>query len=238
MIIIDKTKKITDNINNFIDNKSQKLSEEINIFVDKSKRVSKKINNFIDNKSRKISRDIDNFIDNIFIDIASNMTGFFKKLNFTPNHLTTIGNIFGIFCIKNLISENYVYAALYYFFRYLFDCLDGYYSRKYRLESTLGDNYDHYSDYIFFAITTYILFKNVNFVNNNIFYIIYIFLSITASLHLSCTEYFFKTNKNVNSHLSKLKIICPNKNLIHIVKYVGCGSLILFVIISLLFYTK
>jgi len=106
------------------------------------------------------------------------------------------------------------------------------------MESKFGDNYDHYSDYIFFAITTYILFKKINFVNNNIFYISYIFLSITASLHLSCTEYFFNSNKDINAHLSKLKIICTNKNLIHIVKYVGCGSLILFVILCLFFYTK
>ena len=113
MTIIDKTKNISKNINNFIDNKSHKISKEINIFVDKSKKVSQKINNFIDDKSRKISRDIDNFVDNIVIDIASYMTSFFKNLNFTPNHLTTIGNIFGIFCIKIyyqkiIIMQHYV----------------------------------------------------------------------------------------------------------------------------------
>ena len=190
------------------------------------------------NYGRKIPREIDNFFDNIMIDLASYLSGFFKKINFNPNHLTTIGNIFGIFCINYLLSKNYKYSAFCYFARYLFDCLDGFYSRKYNMETEFGDNYDHYSDYIFFIITTYILFQKVNFKNNQYFKIIYLLLSLTASIQLGCTEHFFKTKDKTNTHLSNLINICPKKNFINIIKYFGSGSFILFVIISLLYYIK
>tara|TARA_B100001094_G_scaffold333314_1_gene410612 strand:- start:2076 stop:2660 length:585 start_codon:yes stop_codon:yes gene_type:complete len=187
---------------------------------------------------RKIPREIDNFIDNILIDFSSFISPFLKQLNFTPNQITTIGNVFGLLCVKNLEYQNYKSASIFYLLRYICDNTDGFYSRKYNLETPFGDNYDHYSDYIFLAVTTYYLYFKVEFINKNTFWFIFIILFITSTIHLGCTEQFFQSKEGVNSHLNKLKAVCPKKNIINFIKYFGSGTFIIFVTLSLYYYTN
>ena len=51
-------------------------------------------------------------------------------------------------------------------------------------------------------------------------------------------EHYNKANEEVNTQLSKLKNICLKKEYIYITKYIGSGTLYLYIILSLLFYTK
>lgn len=105
------------------------------------------------------------------------------------------------------------------------------------METEFGDNYDHYSDYIFIIFVLYYIFFKIIFINNKIKFII-IFVIFTATIHLGCTEHYFDSKNNVNNHLSKIKILCPNKNIINLVKLGGSGSFILLIFILLMFYTK
>ena len=187
---------------------------------------------------RKINRNIDNFIDNIFIDISNLLCPLLNYLNFTPNMITGINIICSIICLYNLYIKDYKLGIIFLILTYLFDVLDGFYARKYKMETYFGDLLDHYTDYIFYIVLFYLLLFRIPFKNKNYFIIILLFLSINTILHLSCGEYYNNASIKVNTQLSKLIYFCPNKKYIHYTKYGGGGSFILFIIISLLFYTK
>ena len=189
-------------------------------------------------KYKKISSNYDNFFDNFINNLSIMLIKFFRILNFTPNYLTTIGNIFGILCIVCLLYKKYYLAVIFYLMRYLFDAMDGLYARTYNMETKFGDNYDHISDYIFFTLTSLIFLLKIDFTYNFAFKIFYIMLSITSAMHLGCIENYFINTKNSNKHLPLLKILCPKKISIHFIKYFGPGTFIIFVCVSLLFLTK
>tara|TARA_B000000475_G_scaffold107144_1_gene86938 strand:+ start:263 stop:829 length:567 start_codon:yes stop_codon:yes gene_type:complete len=187
---------------------------------------------------RKIKKDMDNFVDNIFIDISELLCPFFKYFNFTPNMITGINIICSILCLYYLYIGEYKLGVLFLILTYLFDALDGFYARKYKMETYFGDLLDHYTDYIFYLGLYYLLLFKIPFKNNKNFIFILSILSITGILHLGCTEHYNSASSNVNTQLSHLKKLCPNKKNIHYTKYLGPGTSILFISIALLFYIK
>lgn len=187
---------------------------------------------------RKISREKDNFIDNIFIDISELLCPLFKYFNFTPNMITGINIICSLLCLYYLYIGEYILGVIFLILTYLFDALDGFYARKYKMETYFGDLLDHYTDYFLYIVLYYLLLFKIPFKNNKIFLIILSILSITSTIHLGCTEHYNLASSKVNTQLSKLQKICPNKKYINYTKYFGPGSLILFIIISLLFYIE
>tara|TARA_B100001564_G_scaffold340063_1_gene333380 strand:+ start:881 stop:1450 length:570 start_codon:yes stop_codon:yes gene_type:complete len=187
---------------------------------------------------RKINKNMDNFVDNIFIDISKLLCPLFKYFNFTPNMITGINIICSILCLYYLYIEEYKLGALFLILTYLFDALDGFYARKYKMETHFGDLLDHYTDYIFYTGLYYLLLFKISFKNNTNFIFILSILTITSILHLGCTEHYNLASSKVNTQLSQLKKMCPNKKYIHYTKYLGPGTSILFIIISLLFYIE
>ena len=187
---------------------------------------------------RKINRDKDDMFDNIFIDISSLLAPLFKKVNFTPNMISYINICFSILCIYYLYFHNYTYAVIYLLLTYLFDSLDGFYARKYKMETYFGDLLDHYTDYIFYIGLYYLLLFKIPFKNKTNILFILIVLSFTSILHLGCTEHYNLASSKVNTQLNQLKKFCPNKKYIHYTKHFGPGSSILFIIIALLFYIE
>lgn len=187
---------------------------------------------------RKISRDKDNFIENIFIDISELLCPLFKYFHFTPNMITGINIICSILCLYYLYIEKYNLGVLFLILTYLFDALDGFYARKYKMETYFGDLLDHYTDYIFYIGLYYLILFKIHFKNNKYFLIILCILTINTIMHLSCIELFNPASPEVNTQLSQLIKFCPNKKCIYYTKYFGTGTLILFLIISLLFYIK
>ena len=187
---------------------------------------------------RKINKNLDNFVDNIFIHISEILCPIFKYFNFTPNMITGINIIFSILCLYYLYIENFKLGALFLILTYLFDALDGFYARKYKMETYFGDLLDHYTDYIFYLGLYYLLLFKIPFKNNKNCILILVLLCITGIIHLGCIEHYNKTSSNLNTQLSQLKKICPNKEYIHYTKYLGPGTSILFISIILLFYIK
>tara|TARA_B100001559_G_C16395968_1_gene573474 strand:- start:436 stop:1005 length:570 start_codon:yes stop_codon:yes gene_type:complete len=187
---------------------------------------------------RKIKKNIDNFIDNIFIDISELLCPLFKYFNFTPNMITGINIICSILCLYYLHIKEYYLGILFLILTYLFDALDGFYARKYKMETYFGDLLDHYTDYIFYIGLYYLLLFKIPFKNKTNILFILIVLSFTSILHLGCSEHYNLASSKVNTQLSQLKNFCPNKKYIHYTKHFGPGSSILFIIISLLFYIE
>ena len=186
---------------------------------------------------RKIPRELDNPIENIFVDVSELITPLFRYFNFTPNKITIINIICSIICLYYLYIGEYKLGVLFYILTYLFDCTDGFFARKYKMETYFGDLLDHYTDYIFWLGLLYILIFRIHFYYNDFFLIVLFILICGSLIHIGCAEHYNKIDPNVNTQLSKLKYLCP-KEYIHYTKYFGTGSLILFTIIFLLFFVK
>ncbi len=184
---------------------------------------------------RKIDKNLDNIFDNIFIDIASLLSPLFKKLGFTPNMITGINIYCSILCIYYLHLQNYNYAVIYLLLAYFFDTLDGFYARKYNMETKFGDLLDHYSDYVFYICLYYFLLFKLKFKKHNYIIIIIIFLTVTSLYHLSCTEHYTSNDLKINGQLKRLKYYCSKKEYINISKYLGPGTFIISIAIILLY---
>ena len=95
---------------------------------------------------RKIPENLENPIDNLIYKDIDKVSSIFKKYNFTPNMLTTISAFFGFLSIYAICKDKFLSGGILYFISYYFDCLDGYYARKYDMVTKFGDYYDHISD--------------------------------------------------------------------------------------------
>ena len=178
---------------------------------------------------RKISKTYENPLDTFIIDIGQKLSPIFYRYNMRPNHITTIGNIFGIMSIYNFYKKNYKISSIFYFTRYFFDCLDGNYARYYKMASNFGDLYDHISDIIFNFIIFTLLF-NKKFKYKIYWVLLLLCIFIVMSIHLGCQEKIYKKK----SVLTLFKKFCKDENNIIYTKYFGCGTLILLT--SLLIY--
>ena len=186
---------------------------------------------------KKIKPEYDNMFDTTFYDIAGILSPIFRYFKFTPNMITYMNIISSLICIYYLYNKNYKLGALFIILTYLLDCCDGYYARKYNEETYFGDLLDHYSDYIYYICVYYILLVKIEWKNKIIFTILLIGLTILSILHLGCTEHYYVYKKNTNIQ-ANWKVLCPNKETIHITKYFGPGTVIIFISLCILFYTK
>ena len=57
---------------------------------------------------------VENPLDNILIDIAENLNPYFKKMNFTPDMITTLSLIFGILMNFYFVKKNTIFLHYFY----------------------------------------------------------------------------------------------------------------------------
>jgi phosphatidylglycerophosphate synthase len=184
---------------------------------------------------KKIKDNLENPIDFLIINYLCEPLSELIHNNFpniTPNMLTTIGLIFGILSIICLYKNLYIASFILFWISYFFDCLDGYYARKYNMVTQIGDYYDHIRDFIInIGIVILITSKLKSSNQKYIFVFILIILFIFMCVHLGCQEKIY----NQNSILSNMTKLCPNEKYINITKYFGCGTYMLYVSIYLLY---
>lgn len=176
---------------------------------------------------KKINTNQDNPIDYGLIEISEKISPELRKLNFTPNIITTIGLFFGLLAVY-FIWKGYTKSAFIFFWLGFFcDCLDGYYARKYNMMSKFGSYYDVARDWIVTVSIILILFFRIKSRKLKVVYVVVtIIFSILLSVHMGCQE------KNTHDHkqsetLSFTKNLCPNKDDIYITRFFGCGTFIL-----------
>ena len=188
---------------------------------------------------RKIIREHENPLDNINIDISDKLCPFFKKMNFTPNGITTLSLIFGIISIIFLLKCNVLFFAITYYISYFFDCMDGHYARKYKMTSKGGDLYDHIKDVsINFILALIILFYFKYPRNKKIVLIILIILMFTLmSIHLGCQEKIYDSDES--STLNFTKNMCKNpEKYIKFTRFFGCATWTIFIILVVIYVNK
>ena len=191
---------------------------------------------------RKLESEYDNFIDNQFIDFADIIDNYFFKLNFSANDITTLSLISGLICISLFMQQYYVLAGIFYMISYFFDCMDGYYARKYNMTSDIGDIYDHFKDITIFIILLYLLYDHhKNSPNKYVYLIFFIIIGILCSIHFSCQELYYD-KPTMTTQIFKM---CPaNKEnvtkVLPYTKYFGTGtfSVLFSLFIALTNYLK
>ena len=88
---------------------------------------------------RKIHPEYENPIDHVLLHLCEMVAPWFRRLNVTPNILTTISNAWAGVCVYAILHREAGVAAVTYWVAYFFDCLDGHYARKYKMVTVLGD---------------------------------------------------------------------------------------------------
>jgi phosphatidylglycerophosphate synthase len=185
---------------------------------------------------RKIKKEHENPIDNINIDISDKLCPFFKKLNFTPNGITTLSLIFGLISIFFLLKRNIILFSITYYISYFFDCMDGHYARKYKMTSKGGDLYDHVKDVTINVILgLIILFYFKIPINNKIIIVILIIIMFTLmSIHLGCQEKIYDSDES--STLKFTKKMCKNPHkYIKYTRFFGCATWTIFIILVVIY---
>lgn len=182
---------------------------------------------------RKLDPSLENPIDNIFIDLADNTDGIYRKLNMTPNNITTLSLFFGIMTAYYIYKGYNKLATLTYIISYYYDCMDGNFARKYNMVTDFGDCYDHISDWFKMGLILFAMYKRNS---KKLFKIlpIVIILIILSTIHLGCQEKITHINYK-QPILDNAEIFCPDSCMIEHTKWFGVGTTTL--IMSIIIYT-
>lgn len=160
---------------------------------------------------------------------AEKTSPFFRSLNFTPNGLTTVSNIGALIALYGTYNKIYSLLIVGYVIKYLFDCADGYYARKYKMTSAWGDKYDHYSDLIFFVLLLWVLwtrftFQTWAFPYRGYMIALFLFFMVMTWIHMGCQEVIYseKTGKPATETLHFYQKACPQPHkFIQVTKWFG-----------------
>ena len=189
-----------------------------------------------EDKGIKNSIEYRNPIDNFLYIIIKKITPMFYKFGITPNMITTLSLITSLLGIWLFYKQKLLLLAVFLLYiGYMFDCMDGYVARKYKMTSKFGDYYDHISDifkYIAFLLVMYKL-KNNNKHFFKYFSVIAI-LSFLLIIDMGCEERIY--DKNESDTLKHTQMLCYDINMIKWVKYFSPGTLHLVLGIIMLIY--
>ena len=196
----------------------------------------------MDNKSLKFPPEYENPIDNLIINNGKLLYPIYRKLNFTPNHLTFISMVTGISSVYLFYKKNFIVSAVLFFTSYCFDVFDGNYARTYDMITVFGDYFDHIKDLIV-NISLIIVFLCYSKITHNIILItITLFLFVTMFLHLGCQEVFvkkYKPKKYQSEYLSVFGNICTKfgiEDYSNQLKWFGCGTYIMWITFIILIH--
>ena len=183
---------------------------------------------------RKIIDAYENPIDNHIIALAERLnTSIFRPLNFTPNMITSLSLICGVFSAIVLYNNQYIVSAILFTVAYILDCADGNYARTYNMVTTFGDYYDHVSDVLKIVIILIVMSQKQDVSRGLRLFFVFgtFFMFALSSVHLGCQERLY--NPLGQDSLSVTKKMCiwsqPEK-LIKITRYFGVGTFIAFIV--------
>ena len=140
--------------------------------------------------NNKVPDEFNNNIDLVLYSISNDVSTHLRKFGcITPNHITTVGLIYGlvgaVFFARGKWVESIVCLWIYYFT----DCLDGSYARKYDMVTKVGDYYDHFRDWTVSGIFFYLIYTKLQTQNEKTLFIILAATTVLASMvYVGCQE--------------------------------------------------
>ncbi len=190
----------------------------------------------------KIPQDLDNPLDNFINNIVDTQLDLYKKLNLTPNGITTISLILGLSTSYFAYNDKYILAALTWILSYYFDCADGKMARKFKMTSKFGDLYDHSSDILKHIILFYILYKKLNKETKSIKYIIIaliVIIGILTAAQIGCQEKLTRnlTNKETESptlQIAEYLVFTKCETQMKFTRYFGPATIIIYTALVML----
>lgn len=189
---------------------------------------------------KKIDEKYDNPIDNFNIYIADKIAPCFRSIGLTANDITTMSLVLGLLSIF-FLWKGYVWLfAITFYISYFFDDMDGYYARKYKITSKIGDLYDHGKDFVVISILLVVLFiRNKNCSSRMIIpaIVILAIVGILASMHYGCIE---KMSEKQSDSLGFTTKICPNDpyKSSEWLRFFGAGTWIVVAIVVIVWLEK
>jgi phosphatidylglycerophosphate synthase len=183
---------------------------------------------------KKLPNNLECPIDTFVYMLIEPIAPLLRKLNLTPNMITTVSAIFGIFAIYFLCKKNILYFAIGFIMYYILDDLDGYYARRYNMCSRFGDYYDHIKDLMIVgSIISILVYQSLK--TRNYYAIGAILLSsFLFGVQISCQEQYvdhhnlIPTNHACYSPSLRTVSLCPNYKFLGNMKYFGMGFYILY----------
>jgi len=193
---------------------------------------------------RKIPPELENPIDNVCYSLGEYLSPYFKKLNFTPNILTTISMFFGIMTIYYYTQKRYIHSAIYFSIAYLFDCFDGYYARKYNMTSKFGGMYDSTKDAVISIIILFLIYNKYKNLKDWRYFLQFgwSLLYIPALMHVGCMEkYKYYDKQEEGKILSFHSKFCPKNNkkdihnMMRIIRFVNFPTIYVYLLFLILY---
>ena len=183
---------------------------------------------------RKLPRELECPVDVLFSDISEQLSPYFKKLNFNANDITTLSLIFGILAVKSLIQEKFALTGVFYLISYYFDCMDGYYARKYNMISDFGDKYDHYKDWTIESLIILILFMQKRVVG----VIVFSLKILCSASMIGCQEQHYEKKESKTLNLTYRLTLCKTRKdaekVLRYHRFCGVGTTYLIAVIYFL----
>ena len=186
----------------------------------------------------KLSKEYENPIDYYMYNYICEYTSpLFYTLGISPNMITTLSLITGLYSTSFVTSQQYNFAILFLWISYYFDCLDGHVARKYKQCSSIGCYYDHLKD---ISVTSYLIYKLLlKFIEleHELLFSLSIFLfAVGLAIQMGLQE--LNTTSQPSPFLKVFVLLCKNslweipKEFIIYTKFLGCGTF--FMLLSVL----
>ena len=159
-----------------------------------------------------------------------------RNAGVTPNMLTTASMLCGFYSAKLILDNQPKRGALFFALNYLFDCMDGYMARLYKMETHFGDWYDHVTDWITMGLVLYAILKTNKYtqVTMWVISIVTAFLIYNTTRWFGCQEKIY--NSEIGRSISGFKQMCENPTVqLYTTRYFGTGTLGLFVYLVIYF---
>lgn len=187
-------------------------------------------------EGRKIEAKYESYLTQILISLCDYVSPFFYKLNFTPNHITLLSIIITYLGIYNLYIKRYFLFLVLWLIGFFFDCLDGYFARKYKMETKFGDELDHLGDITKFILLLFVIsiLKKIKIKTKILVILLILFSYIISLWDTGCQEKYY----NKKSILTIFEKLCLDKKYINYSKHVGSTNATFFTGILVLFIEK
>ena len=177
-------------------------------------------------------------VDNALSKLYAPIIPFLRNAGVTPNMITTLSMVSGLYSAKLIMDKEPRKAAFFFLLNYIFDCMDGYMARKYKMESKFGDWYDHVTDWITMAaiLVTLIKVNKYSFKSSWFYVLMFLMILVNSSQWLGCQEKIY--NNDIGGSIAFFKKWCKNpKTELLYKRYLGLGMLMIYVFL-IIFFSK
>lgn len=176
---------------------------------------------------RKLPPSLECPVDNLLIDITEPTLKYLHEVGCTPNHLTTFGVLFRALSMMVLLDGrlSQLLFLIVYLIGFMFDCMDGFYARRYNMCTVFGDFYDHASDTCFAALVIY-----YHWTHQTMYHMLAnLGLLVLLAVHIGCSQLYWSESRSGSGEYLDIYKNLPyiSKDWLPVTRYFGCGTYII-----------